>query len=244
MVDKGEYNALAVLVTGVWGVGRNFARPCLPKDARCAVWCFQTIPDLPRRRQWDRTRHRRPGRSRGSSVELEGVEAVVHLGAAMLFGPRHPALLEANIKGTFHLAHAASQASVRRFVFASSDDLPSLFGEYLPIDEAIRASRTAFTDSRKWPGKSCCTLSIGRAPPYRYCAVLAGLRTVGSGQPERHPGGFLFYEKLKISFEAGPGTRSRRVRHPLVSQTRLLLPRDEAVFPDVPSLDGTTSSRV
>jgi UDP-glucose 4-epimerase len=70
---------------------------------------------------------------------VEGVDAVVHLGAVMLWGgdQHNSALFEDNLRGTFNLANAAAtRGSVRRFVFASSDEVyPSLFASYLPIDE-------------------------------------------------------------------------------------------------------------
>jgi nucleoside-diphosphate-sugar epimerase len=60
-----------------------------------------------------------------------GCDAIVHLGAMLLFGPDdNPALFEDNLRGTFNMMEAATSASVRRFVFASSDEIyPAAVGE-------------------------------------------------------------------------------------------------------------------
>jgi UDP-glucose 4-epimerase len=70
---------------------------------------------------------------------VDGVDAVVHLGALMSWHPRDEnALFEANVRGTFTLLQAAARQaeSIQRFVFASSGEVyPETSPVYQPIDE-------------------------------------------------------------------------------------------------------------
>lgn len=132
---------MKVLVTGVTGrVGRNLAPVLMARgDAVRGL----VLPDDPGADQ-----------ARSSGIEcvvgnlrdaatagdaVADVDAVVHLGAMMLWGgdQHNPALFEDNLRGTFNLANAAAiRGGLHRFVFASSDEVyPSLFASYLPIDE-------------------------------------------------------------------------------------------------------------
>ncbi len=74
-----------------------------------------------------------------AAAAVADVDAVVHLGAMMLWGSddQNPVLFEDNLRGTFNLANAAAvRGGIQRFIFASSDEVyPSLEAAYLPIDE-------------------------------------------------------------------------------------------------------------
>jgi UDP-glucose 4-epimerase len=169
------------------------------------------------------------------AAALEGVDSVVHLGAAMIFGPNdNPVLLNANIRGTYELAHAAAKTGVRRFVFASSDEVyPSLFAKYLPIDESHPREPYSFYGVTKVAGEELLHyehrvngLPIAIA---RFSLVYEPWEAVS---PQGTLGGFLFYEKL-INF-----VRSRAgdaVADALVPagepEPDLLLPRDESGNP-------------
>nr|WP_306263910.1 NAD(P)-dependent oxidoreductase [Pararhizobium sp. IMCC3301] len=65
------------------------------------------------------------------------VDAVLHLGAFMSWAPQDKAkMFSANVEGTRLLAHAASAAGVRRFVFASSGEVyPENAPLSLPVTE-------------------------------------------------------------------------------------------------------------
>lgn len=71
------------------------------------------------------------------SSALDGVEAVIHLGALMSWLPQDAdRLFAANVQGTFNILQAA-RPELKRFVFASSGEVyPELNPVYLPIDEA------------------------------------------------------------------------------------------------------------
>jgi UDP-glucose 4-epimerase len=130
-----------VLVTGVTGrVGRNLAAALLARgdDVRGLV-----LPDDP---GLEKAQASGVECLTGNLRDLEtataavaGVDAVVHLGAMMLWGSddQNPILFDDNLRGTFNLAHAAAvRGGVHRFIFASSDEVyPSLDAAYLPIDE-------------------------------------------------------------------------------------------------------------
>ncbi|MFV0333295.1 MAG: NAD-dependent epimerase/dehydratase family protein [Tropicimonas sp.] len=68
---------------------------------------------------------------------MEGVEAVLHLGAFMSWAAKdRPAMFAANVEGTRVLLDAAAQAGVKRFVFASSGEVyPENAPQFLPVTE-------------------------------------------------------------------------------------------------------------
>ena len=67
---------------------------------------------------------------------LEGVDAVVHLGGISTEGPFEP-ILEANIRGAFHLYEAARQHGVKRIVFASSNHVTGFYKQNQTIDATM-----------------------------------------------------------------------------------------------------------
>ena len=218
----GEDNALAVLITGVTGrVGRNLASSLLAEGRAVRGLVLPDDPGL--------------AQAQAAGVEcvtgdladpvavavaLEGAEAVVHLGAAMIFGPGdNPILLEANIRGTYELAHAAAQASVRRFVFASSDEVyPSLFAKYLPIDETHPREPYSFYGLTKVAGEELLHYEqrVNRLPIAiaRFSLVYEPWEAVS---PKGTLGGFLFYEKVENFVRAGPAMHSPKRWYPLAS---------------------------
>ena len=68
---------------------------------------------------------------------VHGVEVVLHLGAFMSWAPRDKAkMFAANVEGTRVLLDAASEAGVRRFVFASSGEVyPENAPAFQPLTE-------------------------------------------------------------------------------------------------------------
>lgn len=71
------------------------------------------------------------------SKAVEGVSAVLHLGAFMSWAPAdRDRMFAANVEGTRRLLDAASAVGVRRFVFASSGEVyPENRPEVLPVTE-------------------------------------------------------------------------------------------------------------
>jgi len=71
------------------------------------------------------------------SKAMEGVSAVLHLGAFMSWAPEdRDRMFAVNVEGTRRLLDAAAAAGVQRFVFASSGEVyPENRPEFLPVTE-------------------------------------------------------------------------------------------------------------
>ncbi|MBR8167935.1 NAD(P)-dependent oxidoreductase [Burkholderia cenocepacia] len=72
---------------------------------------------------------------------LDGVDAVVHLGGISVEAP-FADLLEANIRGTYHLYAAAQKAGVRRIVYASSNHVTGFY----PVTQVVDTEMPARPD--------------------------------------------------------------------------------------------------
>ncbi|MFJ1208582.1 NAD-dependent epimerase/dehydratase family protein [Burkholderia pyrrocinia] len=72
---------------------------------------------------------------------LDGVDAVVHLGGISVEAP-FADLLEANIRGTYHLYAAAQKAGVRRIVYASSNHVTGFY----PVTQVVDTDMPARPD--------------------------------------------------------------------------------------------------
>jgi UDP-glucose 4-epimerase len=149
-----------ILVTGVAGrIGRNLAAALIADGATVKG---VTLPDDPGI-EWVRAAGVElvVGNLREPEVCAEavaGVDAVVHLGAMLLFGSddHNPALFEDNVRATFNLLQATlpRKGELSRFVFASSDEVyPSLFAKYTPIDEAHPKEPYSFYGLTKLTGE-------------------------------------------------------------------------------------------
>jgi len=67
---------------------------------------------------------------------LEGVDAVVHLGGVSVEGPFGP-ILDANVRGTYHLYEAARLHGTRRIVYASSNHVTGFYRQDEVVDPAM-----------------------------------------------------------------------------------------------------------
>src|SRR5689334_4925428 len=67
---------------------------------------------------------------------LEGVDAVVHLGGISTEGPFEP-ILDANVRGTYHLYEAARAHGTRRVVYASSNHVTGFYRQDEVIDPSM-----------------------------------------------------------------------------------------------------------
>ncbi|MEA2528096.1 MAG: UDP-glucose 4-epimerase [Thermomicrobiales bacterium] len=132
-----------VLVTGVAGrIGRNLAAALRDQGATVRGVVLPDDPGLERAQAAGIDCL--VGNLRDPDVcaaAVVGVDAVVHLGAMLLFGndDHNPTLFDDNLRATFNLLQAAlvRKGELSRFVFASSDEVyPSLYAKYAPIDES------------------------------------------------------------------------------------------------------------
>jgi UDP-glucose 4-epimerase len=149
-----------ILVTGAAGrIGRNLAAALIAEGARVKG---VVLPEDP---GGERVRAMGVECVAGNvrdpevcAVAVSGADAVVHLGAMMLFGSddHNPVLFEDNLRGTFNLLQAtlARKGELSRFVFASSDEVyPSLFAKYAPIDESHPKEPYSFYGLTKLAGE-------------------------------------------------------------------------------------------
>jgi UDP-glucose 4-epimerase len=149
-----------ILVTGVAGrIGRNLASALIAEGATVKGVALPDDPGLERARAAGIDCL--PGNLRDPDLcaqAVAGVDAVVHLGAMLLFGSddHNPALMEDNLRATFNLLQATltRKGKLRRFVFASSDEVyPSLYAKYAPIDEAHPKEPYSFYGLTKLTGE-------------------------------------------------------------------------------------------
>jgi UDP-glucose 4-epimerase len=149
-----------VLVTGVAGrIGRNLASALIAQGARVKGVALPDDPGLERAQAAGVDCLTGNLRDPDLCVAaVSGVDAVVHLGAMLLFGSddHNPALMEDNLRATFNLLQATltRKGELSRFVFASSDEVyPSLYAKYAPIDEAHLKEPYSFYGLTKLTGE-------------------------------------------------------------------------------------------
>lgn len=142
---------MKILVTGATGrVGRNLTAALLARGDSLRALVMPDDPGLATARQGGITCISANLRDAEAVAEaVRGVDAVVHLGAAMLWGDDalNAVLFEDNVRGTFNLFDAAARHNpgLRRFVLASSDEVyPSLLAKGVAIQETHAATPWSF----------------------------------------------------------------------------------------------------
>ncbi|MCY4354665.1 MAG: NAD(P)-dependent oxidoreductase [Truepera sp.] len=226
---------MKVLVTGVTGrVGRNLAAALIARGDAVRGLVLPKDPGLKR------------AEAAGVSCVVSnlrdaeavrqaviGVDAVVHLGAVMLWGKDdyNAVLFEDNVRGTFNLLNAAAlhAPALTRFVFASSDEVyPSLSASYLPIDENHPTNPYSFYGTSKLIGEN---LALFYHRGYRLPAAIARFALVTEPREVTRPDGwlgrFLFLGSMIETARAIGGTEAAETLENLGGdQETLLLARD------------------
>jgi UDP-glucose 4-epimerase len=228
-----------VLITGATGrIGNNLARNLGSQGYAVRGTAIPDDPGLER--------------ARGDGVELltgnlrdaefcreavGGCDAIVHLGAMLLFGPGdNPALFEDNLRGTFNMMEAAASAGgVRRFVFASSDEVyPSLFAGALPIEETHPKQPYSFYGVTKLAGELFGDFYTRRRElPVAVARFALTIEPWEALRPDRPLGNFLHVASMlpMIRSRAGDEVADHIAAMQVGEEPNLLLARDEEGTP-------------
>ena len=226
---------MKILVTGVTGrVGRNLSAALLARGDTVRGLVMAADPGLVRAEAAGI--ECLEGNLRDEQVTAEavtGVDAIVHLGANMLWGDiaQNAILFEDNVRGTFNLLNAAAIHSpeLQRFVFASSDEAyPSLFAKYLPIDESHPAEPYSFYGTTKRIGEELMWF-YHRA--HQLPTTVARFALVSEPQEVIRSDGwlgrFLFLDPMIETMKGIGGAEAARVLEELrTGRETLLLARD------------------
>ena len=123
-----------LLLTGAAGGLGRVLRPRL--KACCDTLRVSDVAELGTAAAGEELRPARLEDKAAMRALLEGVDAVVHLGGISTEQP-FEAILEANIRGVFHLYEAARIHGVKRIVFASSNHVTGFYKQSETIDATM-----------------------------------------------------------------------------------------------------------
>jgi len=129
-----------VLITGAAGRVGCLLRRELAGRYRLRLSDVRVVDDLVKGERFAKANLARPS---DAMRIARGVDAIVHLGGYSVEGP-WPAILEANIVGSYHLFEAARRVGVTRVVFASSHHVVG----FHPRDEVVDHRADVRPDSR------------------------------------------------------------------------------------------------
>jgi UDP-glucose 4-epimerase len=230
-----------VLVTGAAGrIGRNLAAALVAQGAEVRGVVLPDDPGLERARRegvdcWTGNL-RDPEFCAGA---VSGCDAVVHLGAMLLFGSdeHHPILLEDNLRATFNVLQAIPRRApgLRRFVFASSDEVyPSLYAAYLPIDESHPTRPYSFYGVTKLTGEEFVRF-FGRAygVPTAIARFALTIEPWEALRADRPLGNFLHLRSLIeiVRGRCGEAAANELAARLIPGLDQLVVPRDETGQP-------------
>lgn len=227
---------MKILVTGAAGrIGRNLTRSLIGQGAsvRGAL-----LPDDPGLEQAEKAGVECVAGNLRDPAFCEsivtGCDAVVHLGAMLLFGDdeHNSVLVEDNLRGTFNMLQAAAlrAPNLRRFVFASSDEVyPSLHPTYLPIDETHPKQPSSFYGATKLMGEDLVQYFLrANGVPGAIARFALTIEPWEALQPDRPLGSFLHLRPM-IGFvrsRAGDAAADALAARVVPDQDQLFLPRD------------------
>lgn len=168
---------------------------------------------------------------------IEGVDAVFHLAALILFYPKdRPTLWDVNIQGTYHVFEAAIRQGHRplRLTFASSDQVyPGPFARYRPTDETHPRLPTTFYGLSKVLGEEMLHF-YGRSEKDVHVSVARFSHTEA---PEEiiDPQGFfahrLFFVNGRLRYLKGLGSSDPKVQATIQTLEPLAAPDEPLLIP-------------
>ena len=148
----------------------------------------------------------------------EGVDAICHFGGVSVERPFEE-ILEANIKGVFHIYEAARRHGIKRIIFASSNHVIGFYKQTETIDAHAPRRPDSYYGLSKSYGEDMATFYYDR-----YGIETVSIR-IGSSFPEpanrRMMSTFLTYEDLTDLIGRSLFTPNGRLRH--VGQPRHLV---------------------
>ncbi|MDE1165187.1 MAG: NAD(P)-dependent oxidoreductase [Pseudomonas sp.] len=121
-----------ILLTGAAGGLGRVLREALPTHAHI-VRASDISPMTPSRGKHDEVAYCDLADKAGVATLVKDVDAIVHLGGVSVERPFEQ-ILEANIRGTFHVYEAARQHGVKRIVFASSNHVTGFYPQGVEVD--------------------------------------------------------------------------------------------------------------
>lgn len=107
----------------------------------------------------------------------EGVDAIVHMGGISVERPFEE-ILEANIRGTFHIYEAARKQGIKRVVFASSNHVTGFYPQDIELDAHSQRRPDGYYALSKAYGEDLAAFYF-----HRYGIETVSLR-IGSSFPE------------------------------------------------------------
>ncbi len=243
-----------ILITGATGrVGSRLAQKLVERGEQVRALCLPNDPQVePLRRLGVECISGDIARYDDVARATEGVDAVFHLAALILFYPKdRPILWDVNIQGTYNVFETAARLGKRplRLVFASSDQAyPGPAAKYRPTDETHPCLPNTFYGMGKVVGEEMCKF-YGRTE--KGVNITIARFTHNEGPEELiDPNGFfahrLFFVNGRLRYLKGMGStdpkilETIKILEPLAAPDEpLLLPRDRDGNPFLQELADT-----
>jgi len=165
-----------ILLTGAAGGLGQILREALQAHAD-VVRATDISPMAPSRGAHDEVLPGNLADRAGVAALCQGVDAIVHLGGVSVERPFEE-ILEANIRGTFHVYEAARQHGIKRIVFASSNHVTGFYPQGEELDAHSPRRPDGYYGLSKAYGEDLATFYF-----HRYGIQTVSLR-IGSSFPE------------------------------------------------------------
>lgn len=165
-----------ILLTGAAGGLGQILRETLPMHADI-VRSSDISPMAPSRGEHDEVINCNLADKAAVAALVAGVDAIIHLGGISVERPFEE-ILEANIRGTFHIYEAARQHGVKRIVFASSNHVTGFYAQDARLDAHSPRRPDGYYALSKAYGEDMATFYF-----HRYGIETVSLR-IGSSFPQ------------------------------------------------------------
>ena len=157
-----------ILLTGAAGGLGQILRETLQAHA-AVVRSSDISPMAPSRGAHDEVINCNLADKAGVEALVKDVEAIVHLGGISVERPFEE-ILDANIRGTFHIYEAARKHGIKRVVFASSNHVTGFY----PQDAELDARPTCAQHHRHGTSRCCDRGQIHQCHPHRFIGKVIG----------------------------------------------------------------------